>query len=63
MVHLLEEERTKGNGKFKFKKLEEGEYVLSASHEDHGSADTTFFLSENIDLGEISFQQNQKLTL
>ena len=27
---VLEEEKTKGNGKFKFKKLEEGEYVLSA---------------------------------
>ena len=48
-----DEEKTKGNGKFRFKKLEEGDYVLSVSHEDHGSADTSFFLSENIDLGEI----------
>mgnify|MGYP001156789208 FL=1 len=55
---VLEEERTKGNGKFKFKKLEEGEYVLNASHEEHGSKDTTFFLSENINLGEI-FLSNQ----
>ena len=59
---VLEEERTKGNGKFKFKKLEEGEYVLSASHEDHGSADTTFFLSENIDLGEISLSTQPKVS-
>ena len=39
-----EDEKTKGNGKFRFKKLEEGDYVLSVSHEDHGSADTSFFL-------------------
>ena len=50
----LEEEKTKGNGKFKFKKLEEGEYVLNVSHEEDGSADTTFFLSENTNLGEIT---------
>ena len=50
----LEEEKTKGNGKFKFKKLEEGEYVLAVSHEKDGSADTTFFLSENTNLGEIT---------
>ncbi|MFL3007607.1 MAG: hypothetical protein ACJZ10_06365 [Candidatus Neomarinimicrobiota bacterium] len=50
----LEEEKTKGNGKFKFKKLEEGEYVLGVSHEKDGSADTTFFLSENTNLGEIT---------
>ena len=59
---VLEEERTKGNGKFKFKKLEEGEYVLNASHEDYGSADTTFFLSENIDLGEISLSTQPKVS-
>ena len=50
----LKEEKTKGNGKFKFKKLEEGEYVLAVSHEKDGSADTTFFLSENTNLGEIT---------
>ena len=58
---VLEEERTKGNGKFKFKKLVEGEYVLNASHEEHGSKDTTFFLSENIDLGEISLSTQPKV--
>ena len=50
----LKEDKTKGNGKFKFKKLEEGEYVLAVSHEKDGSADTTFFLSENTNLGEIT---------
>ena len=59
---VLEEERTNGNGKFKFKKLEEGEYVLNASHEDYGSSDTTFFLSGNIDLGQISLSTQPKVS-
>ncbi len=31
---VVSEEKTGGNGKFKFKKLEEGEYVLQASHDE-----------------------------
>jgi len=51
---LVEEEKTKGNGKFKFKKLEEGDYVLEATHEDFGSAEKAFTLSEDYDLGEVT---------
>ena len=50
---LVEEEKTKGNGKFKFKKLEEGDYVLEVTHEDFGSAEKAFTLSEDYDLGEV----------
>ena len=46
--------KTKGNGKFKFKKLEGGDYVLDASHEDFGSLETAFTLSENYDLGDLT---------
>ena len=46
-------EETGRKGTFKFKKLEEGEYVLRASHDDFGSAEKIITLSENIDIGEI----------
>ena len=51
---VVEEDKTKGNGKFKFKKLEEGDYVLEVSHEDFGSAEKAFTLSEDYDLGEVT---------
>ena len=51
---IVEEDKTKGNGKFKFKKLEEGDYVLEISHEDFGSAEKAFTLSEDYDLGEVN---------
>lgn len=50
---LLREEKTGGNGKFKFKKLEEGEYVLQASNDVSGSNETIVSLTDNKDLGEI----------
>ena len=50
---LLREEKTGGNGKFKFKKLEEGEYVLQASNDVSGSNETIVSLTGNKDLGEI----------
>jgi len=50
---IVEEDKTKGNGKFKFKKLEEGDYVLEVSHDDFGSAEKAFTLSEDYDLGEV----------
>lgn len=50
---LLKEEKTGGNGKFKFKKLEEGEYVLQASNDVFGSNETIVSLTGNKDLGEI----------
>jgi len=51
---VVEEDKTKGNGKFKFKKLAEGDYVLEATHEDLGSAEKAFTLSDDYDLGEIT---------
>ena len=54
---VVEEDKTRGNGKFKFKKLEEGDYVLEVSHEDFGSAEKAFTLSEDYDLGEVSLSK------
>ena len=54
---VVEEDKTKGNGKFKFKKLEEGDYVLEVSHKDFGSAEKAFTLSENYDMGEVSLSK------
>ena len=42
---IVEEDKTKGNGKFKFTKLAEGDYVLEVSHEDLGYAEKAFTLS------------------
>ena len=50
---VLSEEKTGGNGKFKFKKLEEGEYVLQATHDEMGSAEMIIALSEKQDVGDI----------
>ena len=50
---LLKEEKTGGNGKFKFKKLEAGDYVLQASHDVFGSNETIVNLIDDKDLGEI----------
>ena len=54
---VVEEDKTKGNGKFKFKKLEEGDYVLEVSHEDFGSAEKAFTLSEDYDMGEVGLSK------
>ncbi|MAQ88133.1 MAG: carboxypeptidase regulatory-like domain-containing protein [Candidatus Neomarinimicrobiota bacterium] len=51
---VLSEEKTGGNGKFKFKKLEEGEYVLQATHDEMGSAEMIIALSEKQDVGDIT---------
>jgi len=51
---VVSEEKTGGNGKFKFKKLEEGEYVLQASHDERGSAETIVTLTEKQDVGDIT---------
>ena len=47
------EETTGGNGKFKFKKLEEGEYVLQASHDEMGAAESIITLSKKKDIGDL----------
>ena len=51
---IVSEETTKGNGKFKIKKLEEGEYLIEVSHEEFGSAEKAFTLSDDYDLGDIT---------
>jgi len=50
---LLKEEKTGGNGKFKFKKLKAGEYVLQASHDVFGSNETIVSLADDKNIGEI----------
>jgi hypothetical protein len=50
---LLKEEKTGGNGKFKFKKLEAGEYVLQAFHDVFGSNETIVSLTDDKNIGEI----------
>tara|TARA_B100001996_G_scaffold315885_1_gene258866 strand:+ start:265 stop:1440 length:1176 start_codon:yes stop_codon:yes gene_type:complete len=51
---VVSEEKTGGNGKFKFKKLEEGEYILQASHDERGSAEKIVTLTEKQDVGDIT---------
>ena len=51
---VVDEEKTGGNGKFKFKKLEEGDYVLQASHDDLGSAEKIITLTGKENIGDIA---------
>ena len=51
---VVEEDKTGRNGKFKFKKLEEGDYVLQASHDELGSAETIITLTEKKDIGDLA---------
>ena len=51
---VVDEEKTGGNGKFKFKKLEEGDYVLQASHDDLGSAEKIVTLTGKENIGDIA---------
>ena len=51
---VVSEEKTGGNGKFKFKKLKEGEYVLQATHDKMGSAEMIVALAEKQDVGDIT---------
>jgi len=51
---VVSEEKTGGNGKFKFKKLKEGEYVLQATHDEMGSAEMIVALAEKQDVGDIA---------
>ena len=51
---VVDEEKTGRNGKFKFKKLEEGDYVLQASHDDLGSAEKIVTLTGKEDIGDIT---------
>jgi len=51
---VVSEEKTGGNGKFKFKKLEEGEYILQATHDERGSAEMIVALADKQDVGDIA---------
>jgi len=48
----VKEDKSSRKGKFKLKKLDLGDYVLRASHEEFGSAEMIITLSENKDIGE-----------
>ena len=50
---VVKEDKTGGNGKFKFKKLDKGDYVLQATHDKFGSTETIITLAGNKDIGEL----------
>ena len=50
---VVKEDKTGGNGKFKFKKLDKGDYVLQATHDEFGSTETIITLADNKDIGEL----------
>lgn len=51
---VVSEEKTGGNGKFKFKKLKEGEYILQATHDEMGFAEMIVALAKKQDVGDIA---------
>jgi hypothetical protein len=51
---VVKEDKTGGNGKFKFKKLDEGDYVLQATHDEFGSAEMIITLSDKKDIGDLA---------
>ena len=50
---VVSEEETSGSGKFKFKKLEEGEYILQASSDEMGSAESIVTLTGDKKVGDL----------
>ena len=51
---LITEQETGGNGKFKFKKIDQGNYVIQASHSEFGSKEVIVDLTDNKDVGNIT---------
>ena len=51
---VVKEDKTGGNGKFKFKKLDKGDYVLQATHDEFGSAEMIITLADNKDIGDLA---------
>ena len=51
---VVKEEKTGGNGKFKFKNLDEGDYVLQATHDELGSAEMIITLADKKDIGDLA---------
>tara|TARA_B110000438_G_scaffold153743_1_gene147701 strand:- start:566 stop:1732 length:1167 start_codon:yes stop_codon:yes gene_type:complete len=52
--NLISEEETGRNGKFKFKKLEDGDYVLQASHDEYGVMEEIINLTGDKDLYDLT---------
>lgn len=57
---VVKEDKTGGNGKFKFKKLDKGDYVLQANHEEHGSLEMIITLADNKDIGDVALSTEEK---
>ena len=51
---LISEQETSGNGKFKFKKIDQGNYVIQASHSEFGSKEIIVDLTDNKDVGNMT---------
>jgi len=56
---VVKEDKTGGNGKFKFKKLEEGDYVLQATHDEFGSAEMIITLDGKKDIGDLALSTEE----
>jgi len=56
---VVTEDKTGGNGKFKFKKLDEGEYVLQATHDEFGSAEMIITLADKKDIGDLALSKEK----
>ena len=57
---VVKEDKTGGNGKFKFKKLEEGDYVLQATHDEFGSAEMIITLDGKKDIGDLALSTEEQ---
>jgi hypothetical protein len=57
---VINEDKTGGNGKFKFKKLKANEYVLQAVHSNYGEAEKIITLAGNLDIGKLTLSKESK---
>ncbi len=57
---VINEDKTGGNGKFKFKKLKANEYVLQAVHGNYGEAEKIITLAGNLDIGKLTLSKESK---
>jgi len=55
---VVREDKTGRSGQFKFKKLDEGDYVFQVTHDEHGSAELILTLTEKKDLGDVALSTN-----
>ena len=51
---VVKEDKTSRKGKFKFKKLELGDYVIQASHDEFGSAEMIITLAGDKEIGDFT---------